>query len=307
VALSAVIYRPYAADRAVSAFEGGTLHSNNDVPPFRIGALREELTDRLHLAPYLGSFFFVFGDGDGPLADLRVRRALAMAADRDAIAADIWSGAMLPSTSLVPRGIAGYGEPAEFDHGPAGPDERRAAAAALLAEAGIGPERPLTLRIRIPASELNRRTAAALIAGWGPLGVHATVIEAEAGEHYRALAEARDYDLASVAWIGDYNDASTFLELFRSGNEATNFARYQNPAYDGFLEEAANTQDREVRSALLFRADRELMGDLPVLPLLQYGSLNLVSPLLVGWEDNVLDIHPSRWLSLAEPPAAEDD
>lgn len=306
VAISTVIYRPYDQSRAMAAFEKGDLLSNNDAQIFRLDAVREKLGEQLRLGPYLGSYFYVAATDRPPLSDGRVRRALAMAVDRQNLDDDVWGGSMLPAANIVPAGLPDYGEPAMADLGPDKPDQRLAAAQALLAEAGYGPEKPLALTIRIAASELNRQAAAGIIGDWAALRVQATVIEAPPAEHYKALAEANDFDLGSVAWIGDFGDPASFLDLFVSGNEALNFSRYANPVFDNLIGDAGRTGDPASRAALLHRADEALMRDLPAIPLLQYGSVHLVSPRLKGWEDNALNVHPSRWLTIEDPPAKED-
>lgn len=295
IAIDTVIYRAYDIQQAIRAFEDGTLLSNNDVPVFGLDERREELGDDLRRAPFNGSYFYVANLG-GVLADARIRRAAALAIDRNRINADIWAGAMIPTRAIVPDGIPAYPTPATVDLGPNDHAERVAAARALLAEAGYGPDNQPELVIAIVDTELNRATAAAIVANLAEVGIVATVIERDAETHYAAVTGTRDYDLASVAWIGDTDHASAYLGLFDA--DGPRFADYANPEYDALLAEAAITRDGTVVRSLYEAADRFLVRDLPAIPILQYAALNLVSPRLAGWQDNAADIHLSRWMSI---------
>ena len=57
------------------------------------------------------------------------------------------------------------------------------------------------------------------------------------------------------------------------------------------------TVDLDKRAEILFNAEKIFMENQPYLPLLYYSSLSLVSDKLHGWEDNLLNVHPSRWMS----------
>ena len=57
--------------------------------------------------------------------------------------------------------------------------------------------------------------------------------------------------------------------------------------------------DEAKRLALLAEADALIAADVPVVPLLGYASLSLVSPKLKGWQPNLVGRHPSRFLTLA--------
>jgi len=115
------------------------------------------------------------------------------------------------------------------------------------------------------------------------------------------LANVAAGDITQVffsSWIGDYNDAHTFLSLMESDN-ASNMPRYSNKDFDSLMRSAAEQVDPKGRRLYLEEAERELLADHPVIPLYFYVSKHLVSPDVVGWEDNVLDYHYSQHLSLA--------
>ena len=103
-----------------------------------------------------------------------------------------------------------------------------------------------------------------------------------------------------AGWIGDYSDPQNFLFLNRADNPGFNYGNYDNPAYDALLDKAETITDLAERAEVLADAEQILLDDVPQVPLLFYSSLSLVSPKLTGWQDNILNAHPTRFLSLAD-------
>ena len=102
-----------------------------------------------------------------------------------------------------------------------------------------------------------------------------------------------------AGWIGDYNDANTFLELLKGDVGTMNPAGYANSDYDALMRKAEKETDLEVRAGLMQKAEEILLKDLPIIPIYHYTTQHLVSPRVKGWVDNVMDVHPTRFLSLA--------
>jgi oligopeptide transport system substrate-binding protein len=223
-----------------------------------------------------------------------------MAIDREFLAEEIWGGTMVAGYSFVPPGIANYGDPAIADYRDMGMIDREDAAIALLAEAGIGPDNPLEIEIRYNTSENHKNTALAIADMWRPLGVEVTLLNSDTATHYAVLRDKGDYDVARAGWIADYNDPQNFLFMVESDNDGFNYANYANPEYDALMERAAAETDLDKRAELLFEAETIFMRDLPFIPLLYYGSLSLVSDKLEGWQDNIQNVHATRWMAIRE-------
>ena len=198
----------------------------------------------------------------------------------------------------MPPGVDNY-EPRRFNYADQTQDERNAHARRLLAEAGYGPANPLRFELRYNTSDTQERIALAIKGMWAEvLGVETTLINEE---FQVLLANVAAGDITQVffsSWIGDYNDAHTFLSLMVSDN-ASNMPRYSNQIFDSLMQSAAEQVVPKNRRSYLEEAERELLADHPVIPLYFYVSKHLVSPDVVGWEDNVLDYHYSQHLSLA--------
>jgi oligopeptide transport system substrate-binding protein len=106
------------------------------------------------------------------------------------------------------------------------------------------------------------------------------------------------YDLTPYGWVGDYLDPSTFLELFQRTN-GNNHTGWSSPSYDRLIAEALQAGDDALRYPLYRQAERVLMEEMPIAPLV-YGRRNyLIRPSVQGWMPNVLDLHPLKGVYLA--------
>jgi oligopeptide transport system substrate-binding protein len=285
---------------ALRRFQAGEIHSNNDAPTEQIAFMRETLGAQFRVAPYLGTYYYAVKADKAPFSDRRVRRALSLLIDREFLAEEIWGGTMVPGYSFVPPGIGNYDEPAYADYKETSMIDREDEAIALLAAAGFGPDKPLEVEIRYNTSENHKNTAVAIADMWKPAGIDVKMLNTDTKTHYAVLRDKGDFDVARAGWIGDYSDPQNFLFMVESDNDGFNYAGYDNPDYDALMDEAARTVDLAARAKILKRAEEIFMRDLPFIPLLYYSSLSLVSDKLRGWQDNIQNVHASRWMSIAD-------
>ncbi len=281
---------------ALRRFRAGELDINNEVPVAQIDWLRSNLPEAFKVAPYLGLYYYAFNTERPPFDDARVRRAIAMAIDREIIVEKITKAGEIPAYSLVPPGVADY-QPTYVDFRAWDPERRRREAARLLAEAGFGVDEPLGFTLSYNTSENHKQVAIAIAAMLKPLGVQVELFNTEVRVHYNNL-QAGDFQVARAGWIADYNDAQNFLFLLESNNPALNYANYQNPDYDALMAEAAVTADTALRTDLMARAEALALEDMPYIPIYYYVSKSLVQPHVKGWEDNVKNVHPTRFLRI---------
>lgn len=245
----------------------------------------------VHVQPRAGVEFYAFNtrptvDGKpNPLADVRVRKALAMAVDRKALVEKVTRLNQPVANSFVPVGaVAGYDPPvdAHIRYDPA--EAKR-----LLAEAGYPDGAgfpPVTLIYNIRPE--NTRIAIRLCNEWkNVLGID---VRAESNEWRAYLDKRRNgrFHIARSSWYGDYQDPTTWLDLLR-GNDPNNASGYNNPAYDAKLAEAGSTLDPAARFALLQDAERMMLQDQALLPLYQVVSVHLYDP------EKVLHLDSNAW------------
>ncbi len=263
------------------------------------------LLDREDFRPtgYFGSYFFRVNVEKPPLDDLRVRRALALTIDRQSITKSITKSGQEPWYGFVPKGMLGF-EVQPMDHQAIPGDEFASGfardveeAKQLLADAGYGPggKRFPTIEILYNTSETHRDIAEVLSDSWKRhLGITAKLLNQE-WKVYLASQSSLDYDVSRSAWIGDYLDPNTFLDLFVTGGE-NNKTGWSNADYDRLIAEAQAEPDPEERYKIFEQAEQILMRELPILPVYSYSTQNIFSPRLGGFEGNPLDeLFPKWW------------
>jgi ABC-type oligopeptide transport system substrate-binding subunit len=241
--------------------------------------------------PQQTTYFYSINVTRKPFDDPRVRRALSLAVDREAIARDLLKGARIPWARFAPTGYPGYEPPppVPFDPGRA----RR-----LLAQAGYpGGKGFPGIEILFNTSEDHRRVAEAIQAMWRKeLSIRVDLSNQEWGSYLKATTSLQ-YDVARRSWIGDYLDPSTFLNCYRTG-DGNNRTGWSNPEYDRLLAEAAREADPDRRLDLLSRAEAILLEESPVIPIYHYQTNELVKPYVRGLHPTVLDTHPLKYVRI---------
>lgn len=283
-----------------TAFNDGQYHITNTVPPSRVPILREKEASHLRLDPYLSTAFIRVNCSRPPLNDARVRRALSLALDRQALAERVMRGGETPAFSLVPEAAYGNALTKNSEKSDCAATARVGEARALLAEAGFpnGEGFP-EITYLYNTSDGAQFFAQAIQEMWRKnLGVRVTLRNQEYKVYRVSLAQG-DYDLARSAWSGDYLDPTTFLELFVSGGHI-NWTYWSNPEYDALLVSAARESIPEKRTKQLRAAEKILIDAAPIIPTLHSRSKFLIRPEVRGWHPNLLDIHPYNAVSLTQ-------
>ena len=250
--------------------------------------LMDVLKDRpyVHTFNYLATYFVRFNVTRGPFKDPRVRKALVMAVNKERIAGHIMKVGEKPAKTLVPPGTAHYDAPDGLGHDPN-------AARRLMAEAGYpGGKGFPRFQYHSNTAKQHEQVAVELQQMWKKeLGIEMEMRNVE-WKVYLADQQAVNFDLSRSAWVGDYNDANTFLDMFMSNN-ANNRTRWKNPRYDGLIREANQTLDIPKRAGLLKQAEQLLLEeDAVILPLFYYAGITFYRPEEIsGIWDNLLDEH----------------
>lgn len=248
------------------------------------------------VGPQAGMTFFRFNTERPPFDDMRVREALSLALDRAGLARDVMRGGELPAVSFVPAGIPGY-RTATLP--PSDPERARA----LLAEAGYPEGRDFpAFELLFPNNEVTRDFCEAVASQWRvELGLRPRLVN-QAWKVFLDSTKQLQYDVSWGAWTADYLDPTTFLDIFRSrsGNNRTGWA---DAEYDRLLLSAAEAIDPVARIAIQREAEQRLLDAWPIALVYQRINLNMVSPRVRGFHDNVLDVHPLRDLAVVESAA----
>ncbi|MEW9806876.1 peptide ABC transporter substrate-binding protein [Mesorhizobium sp. ZMM04-5] len=297
VKIDVVNYYP-TEDRstAIKRFEAGELDTNDDIPTEQLADLKAKFGDQLRIGPYLGTYYYAIKTTKAPWDNVELRNAVSMAIDRDFLAEKVWQNSMLPGYSMVPPGIEGY-EPALASFAEESQIDREDKAKAILEKLGYTPDNPLKMEIRYNTSENHKNTAVAIQEQLKPLGIEVTMVNTDTKTHYGHLEQKGDFDVARAGWIADYKDPESFLGISRkaSGN---NYSDYDSPKFEELMDKAAADGGKpQLRMQDLAEAERVLIDEVGQIPLLYYSYKNLVSPKIVGFESNVMDVHPTRFIS----------
>ncbi|HEX6866885.1 MAG TPA: peptide ABC transporter substrate-binding protein [Caulobacteraceae bacterium] len=290
---------------AVSAerrIKRGELDVNTNFQSNRIELLRKPdyLGASVHTAPVLALTYLSFNTRDVvPLQDVRVRKALNEAVDREFITDKLMRAGQIPAYSFVPPGIASYEPGAELPFAHMSLAERQADARKLLAEAGYTPDHPLRLEFKSGSTPDAILITQAVQADWQSIGVDVTLTPVE-GQINFADMMARNFQVGLTAWIADFNDPTTFLTLLKSDTGPQNFGDYNSAVYDGYLAAADQQADLKKRAHLLRLAEQTMLNDEPLVPIDFGVSRNLVSPKITGWVDNPGDVHRIRWMCVKD-------
>ena len=259
----------------------------------------KELPGFVRVAPFMLVQYFSLNNTKPPFNDPRVRKAMSMAIDRSFMAGQIWQAGHQPAWSFVPPGMFGYPQGGRIGFADMDLAQRRAAAKALLEEAGYGPDNPLRFTFEHRNTADNPRIAVVAQSDWRSIApwVEVKLSGVEGQIHYANL-RAKTYEAGDGAWIADYNDAYTYLFLFETRTGPQNYVGYSNPEYDRLMESSVQERDIDVRAAVMRQAEQLVLDESACIPVAFGTSKNLVDPRIRGFVNNLEDIHRTRWMTI---------
>jgi oligopeptide transport system substrate-binding protein len=272
-------------------FRTGQLHRTYELPNAKIETYRRDFPEVYRQDPYYGVYFYRFNTTKPPLTDKRVRRALALAIDREAIVQNVTRGGQTPAYNLVP--------PSEDYTSQARLKGDLAEARRLLAEAGFPEGRGFPrLEILYNTQENHRAIAEAIQQMWRRnLGVEIGILNQE----WKVYLDSQDvlrYDICRAGWIGDYTDPNTFMDMWVTGG-GNNDTGWSNAEYDRLLVASKNTADDAARFKIYQQMEALLMEEVPFAPIYFYTKVYAVNP-KVRWVPNVLDNRNWKFVDIAE-------
>lgn len=291
VKLDKVIF--YASDSDSTNYNmylNGEIDWLTNVPNDQIKAAT--MRDDFQSSPQLSTYYYVFQNEIAPVNDVRVRKALALAIDRQALVDGVTKAGQIPAWGIVPP-MAGY-DALAFPY----EDQADAVAAAqkLLAEAGYpnGAGFP-TLTILYNTSEGHKQIAEFVQQEWKTnLGI-TVQLENQEWQTYLANRNQGNFTIARAGWVGDYQDPNTFLDMFITG-AGMNGGKYANETYDLLINEAARMPAGEDRMGVLKTAEDIMINeDQSIMPFYYYVTINMIDTnKWGGWSGNTMDYHPVK-------------
>jgi oligopeptide transport system substrate-binding protein len=290
VKLQKVVFLPTDdINTAYKQFVAGDSDWVPTVPPALLDTAKSR--PEYYVSPYLGTYYFRFNVTKLPTNDVRVRKALSLAVDREALTKFVTKAGEVPHGAFVPAGVRGY-------EGPRGLGFDPAAAKRLLAEAGYPDGKGFPkAELLYNTNELHRVITQAIQQMWKEhLGVQVELVNVE-WKVYLARQGGLDYQISRAGWIGDYVDPNTFLEMWKTGG-GNNQTGWSSKRYDELIDQAARLVHVKDRMRTLAEAERILLEEMPVLPLYTYVNKGMLARTVKGWQPNILDQHPLKYISL---------
>ncbi|WP_078365168.1 peptide ABC transporter substrate-binding protein [Rhodoferax fermentans] len=275
----------------VKLFESGENDMVYQLPPGTYEKYKAQFPKEIRNSPMLGLRYYSFLNTDPLLKDIRVRKALSMAIDRDILAQRVTADGQVPAYGVMVKGINGA-DVTSYDWASWPMDKRLAEAKKLLAEAGVAAG--TKLKFSYNTSDYHKKMAIFAASEWkSKLGLD---VELEAME-FKVLIKKRndgEYQIARNGWIADYNDATTFLTLVQCDSDQ-NQQKNCNRKAEALIDQGNQSADPAKRKALLTEAAKMIMDDYPMLPLLQYTVPRLVKSYVGGYTaTNSLDRYRAK-------------
>ena len=268
----------------VARYQAGEIDiTYNEVPPEQFASLKEQLGDQLQVSPMLCTYYYEFNTVKPPFNDARVRRALALALDRNTISDKVVGQGQTPAYQLTPVATNGMQnntpEWQSWDQA-----KRVEEAKKLLKEAGYSESKPLKFELLYNTNDNHKKIAVAASSLWKQsLGfVDVSLINKE-WKTYLDTRRNGNYQVARAGWCGDYNEPSTFLNIVKTGN-SNNQGKYSSAKFDSLMTQTLKAGvTPEQRAALYQQAEAQLDIDMPNINVYHYVSPRLIKPYVVGF------------------------
>ncbi|UTM58747.1 peptide ABC transporter substrate-binding protein [Photobacterium sp. CCB-ST2H9] len=261
-------------------YRTGEIDITSTFPLEQYKQIKKDRPDELVTMPSLATYYYLFNLDQKPFDDVRVRKALAYAIDRDVVTKIILGQGQIPAFGVTPPAVAGFDAP-NLPWANLTQKERNQKARELLKEAGYTKDNPLKFELVYNTNEAHKKLALAMMSMWKQsLPVEVDLANQEWKTFLQKLSQ-KDFSLARYAWVGDYNEASTFLSYFES--KGMNYSDWANKAYDKAMSNALAAKTDAERKKYYQEAERIFSEDMPAIPVYFYTKTVIKSPKVGGY------------------------
>lgn len=271
-------------------FRTGQLQITQAVPLSKIATYQRKPGTELNIAPFGGLYYYLFNVKRAPFTDVRVRRAFALAIDREALVSRVTLAGEQPAYHAVPTGLQGYASHQSFK-------ADLATAQQLLNEAGFPGGRGLPrVELLYNTQDNHRAIAEAIQQMWRQhLGAEVTLVNQEWKVYLDVLNKSHAFQMARAGWI--HAEPHGHLERWTTGH-ANNYALWSNADYDRLLQAALVAPDNATRYGYYQRMEKILNDEMPISPLYFYTVPRLISPRVIGFRTTMDDTFPWKDVDL---------
>jgi oligopeptide transport system substrate-binding protein len=262
-------------------YTAGQLDMTFTIPMPDLSRVLQKFGPEVQMAPTLGTVYLALNLVSGPLKNsVELRQALAMAVDKEQIAEHLMMGAT-PAYTFVANGTNDY-DPPKYEWASWTRENQLGQARTLYKRSGYSEKNPLRLKLYYNNSEGIQQIMIAVAGSWKQnLGV----VSELTGDEFRVFLEGRRdhsrWDVARLGWEADYNDPSSFLEIFSTGNNQNDPA-YSSTTFNNLLGRARVEPHPDQRATLFREAEQVLLNDYPIIPIYFSRGRRLVKPYVGG-------------------------
>ncbi|MNB82536.1 Oligopeptide-binding protein OppA precursor [compost metagenome] len=224
--------------------------------------------------PYASLYYYQFNVNEPPFNNVKIRRALAMAVDREGLPYGT------PAYGDIPPTIYGVKQNFRSEIADSRYFKEDIKSAQKLLQEGLKEEGLNSLpefNIIVNAEQNHDLIASLIVSGWKEkLGIKANV-EVQSWSELLDNRYSQNYTVARAGWRADYNDPAAFLEYFTSWS-TDNDSGWSNKLYDSYILQARQKQEPAERMRLYAKAEKLLIDEMVILPLYYYVAGVLKSP-----------------------------
>ncbi len=238
----------------------------------RIQELKEK--NLLCSSPMSGTRFFRMNIEKKPFDNVNIRKAFALAINRQAIVDHIMQGHQKVALQFFPDSINSYFQDADIK-------TAKILWQKGLEELGLSQDSFPKVTILCASAHQNLLVAQAVQQDWKQtLGIDVAIEPNEIKVYFSRVGN-QDYQIALGSWVADYADPESFLEVFKYKKDSTNNTGWESEQYISTLDKARTLKGEKRRGELL-HSESLLMQDLPLIPLYHLCNHYLQNPSLKG-------------------------
>ena len=275
---------------ALLAVEKGEIDGSRELPQSEIPRLMAQ-SDAFQVMPTFAHTWYQFNVTAAPFDDVRVRKAFALAIDRNELIQNVVQSPAVPATGLIPEGFV----TSEGDFRKTGPTYDLLptadveAARALMAEAGYpnGEGFPDTELIYY-TSPAVKKIAEALQQMWkANLGVELSIGTSEWKVYYEGV-QRLEYQICAMGAGGDYLHPMTFFSGYVS-DSPDNTLGWANADYDALYNKVKAEVDPDEAVRMMHELEDIFMNEMPLVPLYYRSTTLMLAPYVKGWRLDALN------------------
>lgn len=275
-----------SATSDVARYRAGDVDmSNNSIPAELYPTLKKDIPNEVFVTKTIATYYYTFNNVKAPFNDIRVRKALNLALQRDIITEKVLGMGQTPTYTYTPNFISGGEKIQNPDYVHLSQEERNKQAIALLKEAGFDKKNPLKFTLLYNTSENHKKVAIAATSLWKSNTGDAVQVELQ-NQEWKTFLEARNqgnFDVARAGWQGEYNNPTAFQNNFLA-NSSNNDAKFNHPEFDKLIEQSYHAKTEEERSEIYAQAEKAFIEQYPIVPVYNYVNVRLVKPYVKGFK-----------------------